>query len=391
MCYNENGDSMKKETLEDLFFLVLFIFFWLISGFFFIRNRTVDNLVANRKSYRFEPFQINDFIEKTYQDHMEEAIRDQMPKYQYFQLIYPKIKNYINYQTSSFFLDSSNQYVQLGDIYEYQDYLLYEPIKEEDLTTVYQKNLDKIHTIIDNTSAQVYVYYINGDTNIHFANKTFVNVDQYMESSFLPKGHYSSLKISSFEDYKKYYYQLDHHLNHRGSQKMYEDLVSLLSLENPLSIENEICFKDKKVYGSKAKVLALNSMLKETICVFSYPYPNYTIEANQVPIEEYGSSISSLKEKKELSYATIYGADYGELIFTNPQANNHKKLLVFSNSYSNSINQLLANHYEKTYVIDGRYNNQFDFIKYVEEQNIDDVLILASKMLFFDQVHWGDF
>ena len=159
---------MKKNTKENIIFLSLFVAFWLLSGFFFLKNANADNLVANRKSYTFTSFTTKSFVKKDYQDHLEVAIGDQMPKYQYFQLLYPKIKNYVNFQSAHFLLKQSNSYINLKDIYYYRNYLLYETIQETDLSQTYQPILNKINAIMDNSTAHIYVYYLNGDTNISF-------------------------------------------------------------------------------------------------------------------------------------------------------------------------------------------------------------------------------
>jgi hypothetical protein len=89
-----------------------------------------------------------------------------------------------------------------------------------------------------------------------------------------------------------------------------------------------------------------------------------------------------------ISYASIYGSDYKEIIFKNLDNKNGKKLLVYANSFSNAINKLLASSYFETYVIDGRYYENFDIIDYINENEIDDVLILANCMLFWDDIDW---
>ena len=65
-------------------------------------------------------------------------------------------------------------------------------------------------------------------------------------------------------------------------------------------------------------------------------------------------------------------------------------MLIYSNSFSNGVNKLLASHYKTTYVIDGRHTNGFNMINYINDNNIDDVLIISSKILFNDDIEWGD-
>ena len=64
--------------------------------------------------------------------------------------------------------------------------------------------------------------------------------------------------------------------------------------------------------------------------------------------------------------------------------------MIVATSYSNPINVMLASHYNKTYVYDLRYYNDFDFNKIVKKNNIDKVLILLSTdMLINEEVKLG--
>ena len=60
-----------------------------------------------------------------------------------------------------------------------------------------------------------------------------------------------------------------------------------------------------------------------------------------------------------------------------------KNLLIISNSYSNAIDELIAQYYNKTYVIDLRcykeiFGKDFEISKYLADKEIDDTLILMS-------------
>lgn len=155
-----------------------------------------------------------------------------------------------------------------------------------------------------------------------------------------------------------------------------------------INYKNEYCFDGIPTYGSKSKKLAGIKILKETICVYEFDYPDYKIYNGNIELEQYGSSLDELKKQDEISYPGIYGGDYAELIFKNLDNNNDKKLLVYSNSYSNAINKLLAANYQETYIIDGRYYKESNMIDYINKHEIDDVLILANSMLLWDDIRW---
>ena len=59
-----------------------------------------------------------------------------------------------------------------------------------------------------------------------------------------------------------------------------------------------------------------------------------------------------------------------------------------SGTISDAINKLLAANYQNTYIIDGRYYKDKTMIEYINDNNIDDVLILSNAMLFWDDIEW---
>ena len=75
-------------------------------------------------------------------------------------------------------------------------------------------------------------------------------------------------------------------------------------------------------------------------------------------------------------------------MFINKNINSDRNLLIYSNSFSNAVNKLLASHYKTTYVIDGRHYKKVNLVDYIKENNIDDVLIIGNSMLFWDDIDW---
>ena len=53
-------------------------------------------------------------------------------------------------------------------------------------------------------------------------------------------------------------------------------------------------------------------------------------------------------------------------------------MLILSSSFSNPINGLIASHFNRTYVIDGRHYNDFKVFDYIEKNNINKVLIIMD-------------
>ena len=375
---------------SNIFFISLFIIFFIIIGIFLIRSSNDTNSIQNRSAYKYNKFTIKDFLSGELQSNIEDATSDQLPLYNYYQLLYPTVKNNINCSYIDACNLDRNTYADMGSgLNLYKGYLVYNPLGEEDLKS-YDNYINKINYISENISSNFYLYYVNSDQNIRLDKYNKTDCDTYIRDRItIPSNHFSSLKINSFDDYSKYFLKLDHHFTNEGVYQEYNDLYKLLGLNNKLEKTNTICFNKNKVYGSKSKSLALENKLVEKMCVDEFNLPNYKITINGEE-SSYGATIEELKELDYISYATIYGADYAEIIIENDETLSNKSLLIYSNSFSNGVNKLLASHYKYTYVIDGRHTNGFNMIDYVNSHNIDDVLVISSKILFNDVIEWGD-
>ena len=375
---------------SNIFFISLFIIFFIIIGIFLIRSSNDTNSIQNRSAYKYNKFTIKDFLSGELQSNIEDATSDQLPLYNYYQLLYPIVKNNINCSYIDACNLDRNTYADMGSgLNLYKGYLVYNPLGEEDLKS-YDNYINKINYISENISSNFYIYYVNSDQNIRLDNYNKTDCDTYIRDRItIPSNHFSSLKINSFDDYSKYFLKLDHHFTNEGVYQEYNDLYKLLGLNNKLEKTNTVCFNKNKVYGSKSKSLALENKLVEKMCVDEFNLPNYKITINGEE-SSYGATIEELKELDYISYATIYGADYAEIILENDETLSNKSLLIYSNSFSNGVNKLLASHYKYTYVIDGRHTNGFNMIDYVNSHNIDDVLVISSKILFNDVIEWGD-
>ena len=375
---------------SNIFYISLFIVFFIVIGLFLIISPNDTNTIQNRGSYKYNKFTIKDFLNGYMQSNMEDATSDQLPLYNYSQLLYPTIKNNIN----SSYIDACNldrdSYSDMGNgLNLYKSYLVYNPITYNDLNN-YNEEIDKINRFNEETNANYYVYYVNSDQNARLDKFNKVDAETYIRDRLsIPSNHFKSLKINSFEDYSKYFLKLDHHFTNKGVYQVYSDLYELLELNNKIEIKDTVCFNKNKVYGSKSKSLALENKLVEEMCVDDFDLPTYKILINGEE-SSYGTSINDLKNLDYISYATIYGSDYAEIIYENNETLSDKSILIYSNSYSNGINKLIASHYKYTYIIDGRHTNGFNMRDYVNNNKIDDVLILSSNILFNDNLEWGD-
>ena len=162
--------------------------------------------------------------------------------------------------------------------------------------------------------------------------------------------------------------------------------------QNIIKPVETVTFDDIVFYGSRSRISQIFDY-KEPFTVYKFNFPEFTI-INDKLYDTYGNEENYFKGKYNRSrltnhYGEFYGGDSGEVIF---DFNNNDKdnLLVLGSSYTNAINKLIASHFNKTYVIDLRHyeevmGEKFDIKRYIEENNIDKVLIIADYSFLINE------
>ena len=389
MHYYMMGDKMNKHNLCNKIFLVLLLLIACGILFKLTANSNQYNYADNRTAIKFTIPSINKLLSGKYQENVETAIADQMPKYYLFKTTYLKIANYIDIITIKLLkLDKKDKYIKIGNINIYKGYLLYDTTTDEKLISTTEEDIIEINKLNNNTKANVYVYFIDSDSNFNFETNYKVDATKYLKSKLnIGDENIANYNISSFNDYKDYFYKTDHHWNHHGSYNGYKEIATMMHFDNIIKPIDEICY-DKPSYGTKTKRLVGIKTYYDQACIYTFNFPKFEIYADGKLIDEYGTPTDEISDLEDITYGNIYGADYKEMVIINKEVNNNKKLLIYANSYSNAIDKLLASEYQYTYVIDGRYYKNKRMIDYVNEKGIEDVVILANCMLFGDEITW---
>ena len=374
---------------SQLSFLIVLIIFFGVNGLKILINSNVHNEAENRTSYKIEKPSFDKIISREYQDDLEIAIGDQMLKYNYFKKFYSRLSGFANLKTISLFnMNANKKYINLKNIQLIGNSLVYGFQDYDGFVSTAKDDVEQINKIIANTKANIYLYFVKTDTNFNFEKNEPINPEEYLKENLkLNNERIKTLNFNSYEEYKEYFYSIDHHWNHIGSYKGYLEMADMMNLDNKLEPEEEVCFNNAKSQGSKISKIGNYNFFKEVFCKYEFKLPEYEIYIDK-KLSQYGTATEELKQMSDISYANIYGGDYGEILFINKNINSDRNLLIYSNSFSNAVNKLLASHYKTTYVIDGRHYKQVNLVDYIKENNIDDVLIIGNSMLFWDDIDW---
>ena len=385
------NDMRNKNYIyySQLSFLIVLIIFFGVNGLKILINSNVHNEAENRTSYKIEKPSFDKIISREYQDDLEIAIGDQMLKYNSFKKFYSRLSGFANLKTISLFnMNANKKYINLKNIQLIGNSLVYGFQDYDGFVSTAKDDVEQINKIIANTKANIYLYFVKTDTNFNFEKNEPINPEEYLKENLkLNNERIKTLNFNSYEEYKEYFYSIDHHWNHIGSYKGYLEMADMMNLDNKLEPEEEVCFNNAKSQGSKISKIGNYNFFKEVFCKYEFKLPEYEIYIDK-KLSQYGTATEELKQMSDISYANIYGGDYGEILFINKNINSDRNLLIYSNSFSNAVNKLLASHYKTTYVIDGRHYKKVNLVDYIKENNIDDVLIIGNSMLFWDDIDW---
>jgi len=303
-------------------------------------------------------------------------------------------------------------YVTIEDTGYLTEYPSTEPLPEDSL----KKHIDQLTYLHDRyPDMKMYVYYVTqaydtswfdnyiGTTTAGHAREIADALPAYVEF-----GH---LEYRDFEDYKDIHYKTDHHWNHRGAQRGYENIYAMMRddfemgkirvpvSENPVSDTYDFRFR-----GSYAR--ALGDLYQGSIDDFAFyeydlpkretsridPRTRQEISVETIGLnDEYGRG-EIIKTKNNDHYIQMYGtardiegAAYKDseypFVIRNSEGNG-RNLLIIGDSYSRAIRDLLASHYLLTVYIDYRVLSVIPVDYVIENYRIDAVLFGSNTSLW---------
>ncbi len=241
-------------------------------------------------------------------------------------------------------------YNDIKSKYPNVDLLLYLPLRYSETSF---KNINGIH-----------------DKIINFTSK--LNKD-------IKLGIFDSKSIS---EYLKYFYKTDHHYNSYGAEKVYLDILDKYGFKNNLDINHKIV-RDK-YYGSMSKSILSTKIVDNLLAI---DIPN-NLKTN---LDEIKFKPMTIEEKDNPFYdylVTYFNGQYDEIIYEN-KSNYHRNLLIICDSLAWQIDYLLANNFDKTFVINMKYGkwikNDLYLGDYIKNNNITHILFLReTKNIVFD-------
>lgn len=149
------------------------------------------------------------------------------------------------------------------------------------------------------------------------------------------------------------WYRTDHHWTTHGAYLAYSELGALLGYAPYSKDFFEIECVTDEFFGSSYSSAGVLSAKPDSIDLYRYPSDGeYTVTVTESKDTENGLYRREYLSKKD-KYSIFLGGNYAEISIRS-KTENREKLLVFKDSYANSLVPFLALHYD-LYLVDLRY------------------------------------
>lgn len=387
---------MKKKSSTsarniNLGFVICFVFILFCGFITIIIPPKEKSTLENRNLNKIEVFNIRTFSTGVFQQNLENALADQVMFSRNIKYYSNKYLNYVDYKKINKKI-CKNKYVRVKNNYytfDCDDAMIEGTLDLSDKLEIIKSRIDYLNKI---NSDKVYYYVIDRSYAYDFEKGKLV-IDGYNiiknNINKIDSNHVKRLNIRDYDDYRKYFYKSDHHWNYKGSYKGYSDIIKMLEGNVELLKPVSIMEIKNKFNGSISKNTAVYNIY-DKFKYYKFDFDNYDVYINGTK-SYYGGYDKFINDNtKYLNYyGAVYGGDYGEVVFDFKRPNKDN-LMIIATSYSNPINVMLASHYNKTYVYDLRYYNNFDYNTIVKNNKIGKVLILlATDMLVNREVKLG--
>ncbi len=375
--------NIEKNRISNIMLIAIFVFFiaTLSLGSILLKDKDFSE-VENRVLSKAPKFSVDSLVKGEYTDSLETYASDQV----IFKDTFVTLKNQIvkilgrNRVNNTYYADG--MYIQ--EYIEDEKQLLdnANSIKRWCEQNGYKKN--KIFMLLAPNSSEVYKSKLPCGNINESEVGSIKKVEAVLDDSLTFVAPFDTLKKHSDE---YIYYNTDHHWTMLGAYYAYEELADKMKIK-PVKLEQMNRFKVRKpFYGSLYSQAPLLFTEKDNMTVYDYPKLKYTVSqinyrAGKV-IEQKDSYMVKEKFGEKDKYAALFGGNFAYVKIKNDTPSKMakgKKLLVFKDSYANSIMPFLIDAYEEIDMIDLRYfdymSNRIDTLG--KDNGYDNVLFLYN-------------
>ena len=354
---------------------------------------------SNDNQVAFEPVAEKNIVDKVsnkvnaVKNRLENEVTNSFPFYNSLNGLYQNFNYYMNsffYKEVPLKTNSDNEYIFYNK--ENDFYYLENQYSKEEL----DKRLDtqvKMFNKLANLDIDMYLYF---PTRYELTKLKDNNLSSYVDSfkdKLSSKIKIANMDITSLEQYKNYFYKTDHHWNMNGALAGYYDIMDILG-KAPVDNLEVVNKRERKFYGSMAKSV-LNNKTYDYILDIDKKL-DYDVLVNGKQASEVFKPRQIRLDRDYLYYdyyVQYFNGQYGEICY-DYHKDKEENLLILSDSYAWQIDYLIASSFNKTYVVNLRYDKwkkeDLNLEEYMKERNIKKVLFLyEGGSMMFDQYNYN--
>lgn len=327
----------------------------------------------NRYLTKFAPATLTGFLNGEVQENLTDAMNDQ----------------YIGRDTwtgLSTFVEKALGYQDIGGVYLGKDHYYFEKTMNQDISqTNYFQNLRFIQYLEKAQSKARVTTMLVPSPGTVLSDKlpehaVLYDADNMFREAALILGEKSFLDIRRpmkvMSERNQVYFRTDHHWNLRGAHLAYQLYSNHMKRKSDPFDSFQIKAVSDSFYGTLySKVLDEGAVPDELDSVENLPITSIICDG-----KERDSIYESGKLAQKDKYAYFFGGNYGKVIIQ-PNSASEKKLLVFKDSFANTMIPFLMADYQEIIMLDMRYYKE-SVAGLLSEYKPDEILILYEMSNF---------
>ena len=391
---------MKKINLQSLMLFIVFI--GTIFTLLIIHIVTPDSdqsVLENRKLAKRPDFTFERYISGEYSQRFDTYYSDQFPMRDFF------VENNAKINHTVFRQDV------VDDVYIAEDGYLLSRINEatSEEAHVVANRINDFAKDMDEIGVSVYTAIMPNKSTMmedkfpsYFQSYGQKNLDLLFENLYPITNPIDSRTIlEEHMDEENMFYYTDHHWQAKAAFYAYQNVMNTIIKKENLD-ESVLKYSDyqweikgKPFYGSDARKTAASNLKKKDQIVVA------TLKGDYIPFKMkwgiksreglYDMSFLNTKNVYSNRYQAYMGGDYALLTVYNDNKKNGTNVLVIKDSYANAFIQFLAPHYKEIHVMDLRHYKGEPIKKYVQDHNINHIIILNNVNSIFVTPSLTDF
>lgn len=408
---------MKKNIKDILFIFITIGLLFLLSIYILVKPVNEKSVEENRFLTSFRNLKESSFLDGSFQKIVEDSYTDQFPKRSFLVSIKKKSddvsKNMVLPKMTELTLNrvSGQTINRLGNT----SYMINMIIEATDINKERFKSraleINDLQTRHPNVDIFVYVPTQAHETSLFDKDSGITagapELWQIFENNI--KVPFKRFDLNSFDLYKQAYYKSDHHPTHIGSDIFYNEIMNLInpSIETLKPISTD-CHVGKTFYGTFGSRTGFIYEPDE-FCVYHYdivPYDVY-LKGELAPDYTYRKDFESFDPKSDnaehpyyynIAYKVYDSSEfehYDSLMIFDTKRPDLDNILVIGDSYSSSVIDLIASHYNKTFrmlpynevIFNGK---MFDYDNFIIDYDIDIVLFMYTAENYYYVDEWAD-